>query len=207
MSRRFVRFLPSPAMAVALAAVAASAAGLAVAAIPDSKGVIHSCYSKSNGALRVVKGAKCHKGEKKLKWNQQGRPGHVGGVGPSDIYAAGTAAATLATSYVTYGTLSLPPGSYLLEGKATVIDSGAGNSEVTCSLTQDTTHFPDWDDGNATLTASGARETIALSAVQRFTANQHVAVICKLRFGTASIDDARVIAVKTGALHGSTPVD
>src|SRR3954454_20019347 len=143
MSGRSVRFLPSPAMAVALAAVVLGAAGLAVAAIPGSKGVVHSCYSKHNGALRVVKGTKCHKGEKKLKWNQKGRagrvgprgtPGRAGGIGPSDIYAAGTAIATLTTSFVAYGTLSLPPGSYLLEGKVVAIDSGAGNSEVTCSL-------------------------------------------------------------------------
>src|SRR5207248_7979158 len=78
-SRRFRA--PSPAFVLALVAVVLSATGLAVAAIPHSKGVIHSCYSKSDGSLRLVKASKCQKGEKKLKWNQQGRPGTRGSRG------------------------------------------------------------------------------------------------------------------------------
>lgn len=62
--------VPSPAMAVALIALLLAAGGLAVAAIPDSKGVIHACYAKDSGALRVVKGKKCAGGEKSLSWNQ-----------------------------------------------------------------------------------------------------------------------------------------
>lgn len=88
MPSRFSRFLPSPAMAVALVAVVLSATGLAVAAIPDSKGVIHSCYAKSDGALRVVNGTKCQSGEKKLKWSQrgpQGKPGKPGLAGATHL--------------------------------------------------------------------------------------------------------------------------
>jgi len=78
MSPRISRLLPSPAVALGLAAFVMSATGLAVAAIPDSKGVIHSCYAKSDGALRVVSGKKCQAGEKKLSWNKQGAPGKAG---------------------------------------------------------------------------------------------------------------------------------
>ena len=42
------------ALAVAAAAALMAAGGLAYAAIPDAGGVIHSCYTKSSGAWRVI---------------------------------------------------------------------------------------------------------------------------------------------------------
>src|SRR2546421_10332411 len=89
MSSRFTRFLPSPAIALALVAVALSATGLAVAAIPDSKGVIHSCYA-SDGTLRVVSGKKCQPGEKKLSWNKQGKQGKQGPAGATNVKVRST---------------------------------------------------------------------------------------------------------------------
>jgi len=80
-------------MGVALVAVVLSATGLAVAAIPDSKGVIHSCYAKSDGALRVVSGKKCQSGEKKLSWNKQGKqgkPGKQGAAGATNVRVRST---------------------------------------------------------------------------------------------------------------------
>src|SRR5947199_2431277 len=68
MSGRFR--LRSAAIGVGIVAVVLAAGGLAAAAIPDSSGVIHGCYAKSDGALRVVKGSKCATGEKRLSWNQ-----------------------------------------------------------------------------------------------------------------------------------------
>lgn len=62
--------LPSPAMAVALIALLVGASGLAAASIPDSKGVIHACYAKNGGSLRVVKGSTCATGEKSLSWSR-----------------------------------------------------------------------------------------------------------------------------------------
>lgn len=73
---RLGRFhMPSPSIVIAVVAVILCATGFAVAAIPDSKGVIHACYAKDSGALRVVKGTKCRKNEKRLAWNQKGRSG------------------------------------------------------------------------------------------------------------------------------------
>jgi hypothetical protein len=60
---------------IAVVALALTAGGVAVAAIPDSKGVIHACYATKGGAVRVVGGDGCHKGERKLAWNRKGRPG------------------------------------------------------------------------------------------------------------------------------------
>jgi hypothetical protein len=58
------------------------AGGVAYASIPDSAGVIHGCYGKLNGALRVidtaVKTQKCSKTELALNWNQAGPKGATG---------------------------------------------------------------------------------------------------------------------------------
>ena len=68
------------ALVVVLALVGA---GIAYAAIPDSSGVIHGCYSTKNGALRVIdSSAKCANGEVALNWNQQGPKGDTGATGP-----------------------------------------------------------------------------------------------------------------------------
>ena len=41
-------------LGVAVLAVAGAAAAIAYAGIPGSDGVIHACYQKSNGGLRVI---------------------------------------------------------------------------------------------------------------------------------------------------------
>jgi hypothetical protein len=52
--------------AVALTALAVPTDGLA------KKGTIHACYAAKRpdkGAMRFVRGKKCHRGEKRLTWN------------------------------------------------------------------------------------------------------------------------------------------
>jgi hypothetical protein len=71
---------------IALAGLAA--AGVAYAAIPDSQGVIHACYDKQAGQVRIVdtgpnavpKG--CGKNEVAISWNQTGPQGPAGPPGP-----------------------------------------------------------------------------------------------------------------------------
>jgi hypothetical protein len=82
---------------VVLAVVAAALAavgGVAYASIPDSSGVIHACYLRSGGSLRVVDASVtgCKSTETALNWNQQGPPGPAGPAGP-----AGPTGATGAT--------------------------------------------------------------------------------------------------------------
>ena len=49
---------------------------LALAAIPDSAGVIHACFKQNNGQVRVVEpGTSCHPSEAALSWNANGAPG------------------------------------------------------------------------------------------------------------------------------------
>jgi hypothetical protein len=53
-------------------------AGVAVASIPDSHGVIHGCYVTRTGALSVINTAtvhRCARGSKSLTWNHAGPAG------------------------------------------------------------------------------------------------------------------------------------
>jgi hypothetical protein len=69
--------------AVAGAFLAGSA--VALAAIPDSGGVIHGCYQKNVGNLRVIDtgaGGGCRPSEIPIQWSETGPQGQVGPQGP-----------------------------------------------------------------------------------------------------------------------------
>ena len=53
------------------AAAVALAVGAVYATIPDAGGVIHGCYAKSGGAIRVIDDevTTCKQGETQLDWN------------------------------------------------------------------------------------------------------------------------------------------
>jgi Collagen triple helix repeat (20 copies) len=53
---------------------------VAFASTPDS-GVVHACYSKSSGILRIPSGQHCSKGEVAISWNQKGAQGPQGAQG------------------------------------------------------------------------------------------------------------------------------
>jgi Collagen triple helix repeat (20 copies) len=70
--------------AVVLAAGVLAVGGIAYASIPDATGVIHGCYLKSGGGLRVIDSAgHCGMSETSLNWGQQGPPGPAGPAGPA----------------------------------------------------------------------------------------------------------------------------
>ena len=177
-----------PAAALALGSVA-------LGSIPDGNGVIHSCYGKSGGNLRVLDAANatCGGNETGLTWNTtgpvgpQGPKGDKGDTGPAgptgkdgatgekgDTGATGdtgpagpagpqgpkgdkgdkgdTGAAGLSDAYwsrqwtevdidypydqaprTTVNYLTLPPGKYIVSGKATFEDKHVGGPvEVSC---------------------------------------------------------------------------
>jgi len=209
-------------------------AGAAWASVGTSGSApIHGCYSKRSGVLRVA--ARCRHGEKAISWSKTGpigpagargkgatgprgpsgpsgsvgAAGQPGGTGPSDVYAAGVSLieSELTSSFVSLGSITLPAGSYLLEGKLNFIASkSAAMSEIFCLLAADTTSTPEWDGTNASA-AKEFRQTVSLSAVATFAASQQVSLICRAAQGSGTVDDAHVIAVKTATLHGSTPHD
>jgi hypothetical protein len=78
-------------IAVTTIAALGLAGGVAYATIPDGGGVIHTCYLKSGGALRVVDSpaSGCKSNESPLDWNANGPTGPTGATG-----AAGATGAT-----------------------------------------------------------------------------------------------------------------
>jgi len=82
-SRR--RVLRCALVAGAAVLAASAAAGIAYASIPDGAGVIHSCYQKNGGNLRVIDSAtdRCRPSEVALDWNQTGPSGARGATGPA----------------------------------------------------------------------------------------------------------------------------
>jgi hypothetical protein len=77
-------------MFLTAALLLAAAAGMAFGSIPGDDGVIHSCYSRSGGTLRVIDATvtNCKGTETSLSWNRagaqgpQGVPGTQGPQGP-----------------------------------------------------------------------------------------------------------------------------
>jgi hypothetical protein len=77
---RLRRYKPSPAMAVAIAALTVALGGAAFAALPSSDGAIHACYQKNTGDLRIVDSEEaCRSSERAIAWNQRGPQGPPGG--------------------------------------------------------------------------------------------------------------------------------
>lgn len=86
--RRIHIHRPSPALALCTAVLLATLGGAAWAAIPGPEGVIHGCYDRRSGQLRVVdtaKHAKCRRREAELNWSETGPPGRRGGGGPRGL--------------------------------------------------------------------------------------------------------------------------
>jgi hypothetical protein len=75
------------AAAAAAVAFVIMGGGIALASIPGGDGVIHGCYQKSNGQLRVVDVADdgCLNSELALQWNQTGLQGVQGPLGPQGV--------------------------------------------------------------------------------------------------------------------------
>lgn len=135
-----------------------------------------------------------------------GASGATGAAGPSDVYAAGTAfVSPLPASETTLGTMTVPAGSYLLQAKVTMeVAAGASTSE--CTLGGPFGSSVIWDQGEVKHTGA-SDDVISLLGVATFTAPQVVELSCRALAGTVTADDARVTAIKTGSLHGTTPVD
>jgi hypothetical protein len=65
---------------LAVIAAGLAAGGIAYASVPDASGVIHGCYQKVNGQLRVIDSStdNCGPSEVALNWNQTGPQGPSG---------------------------------------------------------------------------------------------------------------------------------
>jgi hypothetical protein len=115
-----------------------TAGGIAYATIPDASGVIHGCYVRSTGALKVIdsgKGQACNSEQQALNWNQTGPSGLQGATGPSDVYFTGGSATNslpvavgFPGQYTIVASLSVPAGTYLLDASPFVRNDDATTS-------------------------------------------------------------------------------
>jgi hypothetical protein len=82
----------SPGTVLGGLALVISLCGIGVAAIQDSNGVLHACYAKKGGDVRLVKAnKKCAKNEKATSWSQKGATGPQGQRGATGpVGVAGT---------------------------------------------------------------------------------------------------------------------
>ena len=176
-----------PLIAIAALASLALAGGVAYATIPDSQGVIHACYAKSGGALRVVDATvtNCKTAETSLTWNQAGVPGQPGPQGTSgatgpqgpqgepgpgtDVFAGfydGPVDLPLFTTPfvpVPIAQLQLPAGKYVITASVDVNNLfPTADDAATCELHAGA----DFDRGSPTLTAPNPSSGIAFSAAR-----------------------------------------
>ena len=112
-SRRLKTRRRSIAVAV-IAAAALAVAGIGYATIPDSTGVVHGCFQKASGMLRVIDtgaGQTCRSDETTLTWNQTGLQGPQGPPGPP-----GPRGGLGPTAYVEFGNDEMEPNQQVLSG-------------------------------------------------------------------------------------------
>jgi hypothetical protein len=127
------RLIRPAVVALAIVGGLVVAGGIAYATIPDASGVIHGCYNKTQGSVRVIDSEKaqtCSNGEAPLNWSQtgpqgqQGLQGPPGPTGPSDVYSVDGYDQGFqnlpATTLVTLATTTLPAGSYFVQAETEV---------------------------------------------------------------------------------------
>jgi hypothetical protein len=79
-----IRRLRTPVVVVACVIVATGTSLAAASSIKSPDDVIHACYGKYSGLLRVVEpGRRCFAFEVPISWNQSGPPGPAGATGPA----------------------------------------------------------------------------------------------------------------------------
>jgi len=131
-------------LALGVSAAAFGVAGAVQASIPDSAGVIHGCYSKKDGSLRVIDtglGGTCDaKKEAQLDWSQTGPTGPQGPVGPAGTshgyysYGGLLGFTVLGGSWAKVGELTgLPAGTYVVTARGLVEDL-PNDEEAECRL-------------------------------------------------------------------------
>lgn len=182
-------------------------AGIAYAAIPGTDGIIHGCYQKTNGALRVIDPAArqaCGSTEKSLDWNQvgqQGAAGPQGPAGPSDLWDSskvGDLVGLPGGQTTTLASVSVPAGSYFVSASLWLY-SGLAAEQFTCVLD----HGPGLyiAESIAYTPAANRSTTLALQGVVTLTASATVNLDC---FGTQTPSAAsnwNLDAIKVGVVH------
>ena len=210
----------------ALVVAVVAAVSVAYASIPDGNGVIHGCYQKTNGQLRVIDPAvsSCNPSETPLQWSQTGPQGPVGPQGPqgpqgpagpeglSGSSAFGGFSQVLQIDGVpdelaTVGKLLLPPGKYAVFAKINIafIEDDADFDFAECRLIAES-------DVDAGVVQDDDDQffggMISLTLLHEFAGDGFAEVACSdfgsdegADFGDAAWGDLRITAIKLGSFQ------
>ena len=146
-------------VAASVVGAIALATGTVYASIPDSNGVIYSCYSQAKGTWRPVDGSGCRTGETLLSWSQTGPAGPAGSPGPAGPAGSpGPAGETPTLQQLSSGDANCPAGgtSITAGGTTTYVCNGAAGSAGGSGVSGGNSAFvpqSDWvtDAGTSTL--------------------------------------------------------
>jgi len=176
------------------------------ATIPDPTGVVYGCYHKSNGSLRVIDNTttSCGANEVLLTWNQKGPAGPAG---PSHAYIVrgpqlgepgipDLPPDPSGLTGVRVVTLTLPPGSYIIDGKASLRNVTNSPSVVLCDIAWNYEHG---DESSVTVPYPWA--VISVHDARTFATSTSVSFACQ-NYGpsTVNVVDTVLRAVLVGAL-------
>ena len=182
------------------------AGGIAYATIPDGGGVIHACYQKNQGALRVIdtdKAQTCSSSESPLIWNQTGQQGPPGPTGPSDVWSvdghdAGFENLAPAQTWVNLATTStLPAGNYSVQAEAEANSTLSIPTDYSCDLVDSSTNV--YQDTRAT--SSGDWVTIPVQAVVTLASPDTISLRCIASVLGSSAFNWQLAAIKVGTVH------
>jgi hypothetical protein len=188
-------------ISLAMAVVCVTGAGIAFALIPDANGLIHGCYGKSNGQLRVEESAtNCKNNEIPLQWGVQGS---AGAPGPSDAFVAtnGTPSNLGGGVRASIVSLSLRAGRYVVN--AAVDLDGDGRCHIESSTGVHLSEYAELSTPSV-LGANTIRATIPILAAFTLTSADTVSVSCQ-NFDAPGTRDLFIVngtmtAVRVGTL-------
>jgi hypothetical protein len=187
------------------------AGGIAYATIPDGGGVIHGCYQKNQGTLRVIdadKAQTCASSESPLNWSQtgpQGTPGQQGPpgpTGPSDVwsvdgYGAGLKSLPFQTPVDLATTSTLPAGNYFVQAETEAENIGSFSTDYFCDLVDSSTTVY-----QETRVTSSDWVTIPVQAVITLASPDTISLQCEAA-NTAATEafNWQLAAIKVGTAH------
>lgn len=129
---------------VVIGVVGGVAGGIAYASIPDSNGVIHGCYQKKKGDLRVIDSASqsCGSKESPLTWSQTGPPGFS-----VEVFAASGEGVDIdqPDGQMIAELNDLPAGKYLVSAKLVFSPAANTNTDLRAGANCNLTKFSEGD--------------------------------------------------------------
>src|SRR5215813_13577292 len=215
-SKRFLKLTTATAVLVICGLV------LTYATIPDSNGVIHACYNKSGGSIRVIDDSvtKCSSNETSLNWNvtgpagptgppgTQGLQGPTGPPGPSNAFVQkfdpGALGFPISNGPVIVQSLNLPAGNYVVTASLDAYSNAGGvGFSAFCFLVN----------GSANPVISGALDTkvavgsageisnLALLGWLQLSAPGAVTLQCLSDSNSSNITHSSLGAIQVGSLN------